>query len=239
MVDVSIIVINYNYSSFLKRCLESCFNQSTKFSSEVIFLDDGSTDNSLKIARGFKNLKIRIYTLKNRGIEAASNLGFKKSKGKYVVRVDSDDFICNNFLSETIKHLKNKKISFVYSNYVLVDKKGKNISEKKLPKFDVKEVLKRGDFLATGTIYRKSDLKKVGFYNDENKNTGLENYELILRLILKGFEGKLISKNLFCHTRHSKNLSRIRSKQITNYGMNLFKKYNIGDYKTNRYHPYL
>ncbi len=239
MVDVSIIVINYNYGSFLKRCLDSCINQSSKFRTEIIFLDDGSKDNSLKIARSFKNLKIKIYTLKNRGIEAASNFGFKKSRGKYVVRVDSDDFISKNFLSETINHLKNKNISFVYSNYVLVDKKGQKIIEKKLPKFNEKEILKRGDFLATGTVYRKSDLKKVGFYNEKNKNTGLENYELILKLILKGFKGKLVSKNLFYHTRHSKNLSKIRSKQIFTYGCNLFKKYNIGDYKTNRYHPYL
>ena len=131
---ISILIINYNNCSLLKRAIESSLKQSYK-NIEILIFDDKSNDNSRSVLKKFiKNKKIKIFFNKNKktnlaALDAANGyyLLFKKSKGKYVVRVDSDDFICNNFLSETIKHLKNKKISFVYSNYVLVDKKGKII----------------------------------------------------------------------------------------------------------------
>ena len=49
-----------------------------------------------------------------------------------------------------------------------------------LPNFDKKELIKRGDFLATGTVYQKKIIKKLGYFNENSKNNGLENYELIL-----------------------------------------------------------
>ena len=57
-IKVSIIVTNYNYSKFIKRCLNSCFNQTfDKNSYEVIFVDDFSSDNSLDVAKKFLNKK--------------------------------------------------------------------------------------------------------------------------------------------------------------------------------------
>ena len=55
-----------------------------------------------------------------------------------------------------------------------------------LPKFDRKEIFERGDFLATGTIYRKKNYSKnIGYYNENKKNSGLENYELVFKVTIK------------------------------------------------------
>ena len=113
------------------------------------------------------------------------------------------------------------------------------IIKKKLPKFKNKEIKSRGDFLATGTVYLKSILKKFNYYNEKTKNSGLENYELILRIINENIKGKRIPKNLFFHRRHKKNLSKIKKKKILQYGIRLFKFYNIGMYKINKNHPYI
>ena len=53
---VSILIANYNGQNYVKRCIKSCLNQ-TYDNIEVIFVDDNSTDNSIKIAKSFKNIK--------------------------------------------------------------------------------------------------------------------------------------------------------------------------------------
>ena len=117
MVDLSIIIINKNYLTFLKKCLDSCLNQVTKYSYEVILVDDGSTDGSVLFAKKIKDKKLKIFHTKNKGIEHASNKGFKKSKAKYVMRVDSDDYLHKNFVNIMLNEIIKSKTAFVYSNY--------------------------------------------------------------------------------------------------------------------------
>ena len=129
MIDISIIIINHNRESFLERSLRSCVDQvvfNKKF--EIIFVDDGSTDNSYKIAQKFLS-NIRAYKLKkNMGISYASNFALSKSKGEFFIRVDSDDFINKN----TINYLhdimiNNKDLAFTYCDHYKVDEFGKEL----------------------------------------------------------------------------------------------------------------
>ncbi len=128
MVDLSIIIINRNYLNFLKKCLDTCLNQVTKYNYEVILIDDGSTDGSTLFAKKIKNKKLKIFHTKNKGIEHAANKGFKKSKAKYVVRVDSDDYLHKNFVNIMLKEIIKSKTAFVYSNYYSFES---NIKKKK------------------------------------------------------------------------------------------------------------
>ena len=125
-VNISIIVINYNRSNYIERCLRSCIDQIVfNKSYEIIFVDDGSKDNSFKIAKKFAS-SIRLFKLKrNKGISYASNFALKKSKGKFFIRVDSDDFINKHtidFMSQILE--KNNKIAFVYCDHYRVDELG-------------------------------------------------------------------------------------------------------------------
>jgi len=97
----------------------------------------------------------------------------------------------------------------------------------------------RGDFLATGTVYPKKMLVDIGLYSEKIKNCGLENYQLILELMDRGFTGKHIKKNLFFYRRHGSNLSDKTFGSITNYGNKLTKQYGLDFYTINQYHPYL
>jgi hypothetical protein len=82
-------------------------------------------------------------------------------------------------------------------------------------------------------------LLSVGLYNEENKNCGLENYELTLKIFNSGFIGKHIKKNLFFYRRHDNNLSAKNFKSIVNYGSNLAKQYGLDFYTINQYHTYI
>ena len=97
---ITIIISCYNHEKFLEKCLNSLLNQkSFKRSFDIIFIDDGSQDRSLNLARKIlvnkKNCKI-ISNKKNIGLTKSCNKVLKIVNTKYFIRVDSDDFISKN-----------------------------------------------------------------------------------------------------------------------------------------------
>ena len=93
-VLVSIIIPVYNTENYLKECLDSVVNQTLK-EIEIICINDGSTDNSLKIMKSYaeKDDRIKIIDKKNEGQSVARNTGVKEAIGEYIAFVDSDDYI--------------------------------------------------------------------------------------------------------------------------------------------------
>lgn len=102
MDKISIIVPVYNGEKYLADCLQSIVNQSYQ-NLEIILVDDGSRDHSLKICRDFQNRdsRIKLYQEKNAGIGPARNLGIAVATGKYLMFSDDDDL----FGPDLVKHL--------------------------------------------------------------------------------------------------------------------------------------
>ncbi len=239
MIDLSIIVINKDYVRYLKKCIQSCLEQRTNYNYEIIVVDDGSKDGSVQYLKQISDKRLLFIKSKNLGIEKASNKGFKKAKGKYIVRVDSDDYLDTNFIQTSIKEIESSKKDFVYSNYSQIDTKGNIIKKKFLPIFNKAEIMARGDFLATGTVYKRKIVKNFHYYNEKTKNCGLENYELILKLITNEKKGKKINKFLFFYRMHQNNVSIIKKKKIISYGKKLFNNMNLKKYSKNQFHPWV
>lgn len=237
-MDISIIVTTYNYSQFLNQCLHSCLCQDPSgLRYEVIVVDDGSTDGTKELLEARQDARLRTFYLNNSGIEIASNHGFREALGKYVVRVDADDILKSDYLRVMSAFLVSES-SFIYSDYEVVDHNGNFQELVELPVFTQNEILNRGDFLATGTIYPRRLLEKVGWYNMTTKNSGLENYELIIKLMQNGVDGIHVKSSLFRYRRHSSNISSTRVADIVKYGQKLFRDKCLGIYRTNKYHPY-
>lgn len=89
---VSILIPAYNAGQWLASTVESALAQ-TWSPIEVIVVDDGSTDNTLAVARSFENRGVRVYARKNRGAAAARNEAFRLSKGEYIQWLDADDLL--------------------------------------------------------------------------------------------------------------------------------------------------
>ena len=98
---ISIISTCYNSSKYLNRLFSSLCNQDTKNKFEIIFVDDGSTDNSLEIGNRFSNTytNIKVIHTKNNGLLYARIEGVKNANGQYIMFVDSDDCIARNSIS--------------------------------------------------------------------------------------------------------------------------------------------
>ncbi len=112
MLRFSIIIPNYNKEKYIGECLNSIKNQTLdKEKYEVIFIDDGSSDNSVEIASKY-NVKI-LHT--NRALAGgARNAGIKEAKGEYLVFIDSDDFLCANDVLENLdNHITDEDIVFL------------------------------------------------------------------------------------------------------------------------------
>ena len=122
--EISVYITNHNYGNYLNLSIKSVLNQTFK-DFELIILDDGSTDNSIKILSKFKNnKKIRIIYQKNEGMIKSINTAIKASKGRFVLRLDADDYLNKNALLVLYNEIvKNKGVGLVYSDYYLVDKK--------------------------------------------------------------------------------------------------------------------
>lgn len=104
MPKFSIIIPVYNVEKYIKKCLDSVFNQTFK-NFEVIVINDGTPDKSMDIV---KQYDVKIIEQKNQGQSAARNNGIKTAKGDYLIFLDSDDYWEKELLSEINKSLKNK-----------------------------------------------------------------------------------------------------------------------------------
>ena len=91
---ISVIVPVYNMEPYLERCIQSILTQSY-FQLDIILVDDGSTDNSLKLMEQYaaRDKRIRVYHQENGGVSAARNYGLRKMNGKYCTFIDPDDYV--------------------------------------------------------------------------------------------------------------------------------------------------
>ncbi len=102
---ISVIISVYNKEAYLEQTLNSVLKQTfTNF--EVIIINDGSTDNSLKAIKQFKDSRIKIIDQDNHGASHARNQGLEIAKGDYIALLDGDDFWELSFLECIVKAIK-------------------------------------------------------------------------------------------------------------------------------------
>ena len=115
---ISIVIPCFNSEKYIESTLQSILNQSEK-NFEILIINDGSTDNSLKIINQFKDKRINIISQENQGVSAARNYGLKLAKGKFIVFFDSDDVMSKDFLILRLNFLKNNNIISFCSGIVI------------------------------------------------------------------------------------------------------------------------
>lgn len=135
MVKVSIIVPIYNSTKTIDRCVNSLLNQTYK-NIEIVLVDDGSKDDSLKIIKKYKKdyENIVIIHQKNQGAGIARNTGIKESSGDYVTFVDSDDELEKDAIQNMVSKLK-KNTDIIISGFKKIDAYG-NVIFKRIPTYN-------------------------------------------------------------------------------------------------------
>jgi len=174
---VSIIVPVYNRNSVIKKCYNSLINQTYK-NIEIIFVDDGSTDDTLDVLNSFLDNRLVVISKKNGGPADARRVGFNKSHGEYICFVDSDDKIDKDFISKLVTVMERDGSSIVLGRigvhhyYPFI----KNITLKSKRKPKRIDLDKRPEYLPTlkpgmvGNLYKREvlSLKKNKFKANED-----------------------------------------------------------------------
>lgn len=123
---ISIIIPVYNSEKYLIKCLESIINQ-TMQEIEIIIVNDGSTDQSLKILEKYKKNEKRIILLnkENEGVSIARNKALDIATGKYILNIDSDDWIEKKYCEEMYNKAERERLDILISDFYFVENKNK------------------------------------------------------------------------------------------------------------------
>lgn len=125
---VSIIIPVYNSEHYISRCLDSIIGQTyTNF--ELILIDDCSSDNSASICDSYQKKDNRIRFIKkkeNEGVTITRNKGLDNAKGDYIIFIDNDDYIDNNYISTFIDSINNNKGYDLYTQNIFFHYEGKD-----------------------------------------------------------------------------------------------------------------
>lgn len=216
-IKFSIIVPAYNTYCYIDRCLKSILKQNFK-NLEIIVIDDGSTDNLKKqvnnLKKSYKNF-IRFYRTKHRGVSNARNLGLKKSRGEYIVFVDSDDYLnydifnyINNFKEDTDCFITQFRTYDLASNNFIDIEQDSILSVENINKRKHEDVL--NEFYRTRTItpvwrfiVKSKIAKKINF----TKNIIFEDEEWSSKILIKAQTFHLIDEPCYVYVKRENSIT--------------------------------
>lgn len=189
-VDVSVVVANYNNGAYLNEFFESCL-QSTVSPIEWIFVDDGSTDESLAIAKRYlsrlSNLRIVVLS-SNRGFAVALNEGVRLAQGQFIARLDPDDTLLPDRLQLQYDVLTTHAVDVVGCNAVYyLSNRMVDIGCTNFPTSHraIVECLKRGELgILHATMMAKTSLFVSNAYRQSS--VPAEDYDLLARMAQSG-----------------------------------------------------
>jgi len=211
--SISVIIPVYNTEKYLAQAIKSVLEQTVQ-PDEIIVVDDGSTDNSVEVARQFLP-KVKIITQQNAGAGAARNTGIKQASGEYLAFLDADDLWIENKLEQQLSYLKN----YPETNMVLGTVRqfiSPELPDEHKSKLNP-ELEKMPGFLAGTLLIQTETFFKVGFF-DEKLELG-EFIDWFSRAKDLGLTFQVLNETFLKRRIHTSN-------------MGIYKKQHLKDYTT-------
>lgn len=172
-IDLSVIMPVYNYKDIIPGCIESVLNQKTKYKFELLLVDDGSTDGAAEIVDTYADREnVRVIHQKNTGIGGARNKGINNAKGKYIMFVDCDDYVHDDFIECMLDEAYKTNNDIVICSFTLVKKKGGQVisqrdmvcSQNNLMKYkDTEDLIMNYQGLPWNKVYKREIFEKIRY----------------------------------------------------------------------------
>lgn len=197
---ISIVMGIYNCEKYLKDSIESIISQ-TYTNWELIMCDDGSKDNTYKIAKEYENRYNNIKVLKNEknmGLNYTLNKCIEEATGDYIARQDGDDISLPDRLEKEIKKIKESKhIAVVSCNAIYFDNEGEWGQSHLVKNVSKNDFLKGSPTCHAAALIRRDALNEVGKYTVSNKLLRVEDYHLWFKIYSKGYKIINLQENLY------------------------------------------
>ena len=206
MAKISVIVTAYNVERYIGRAIRSILNQSmSRDSYEIVVVNDCSIDRTRFALEVFED-DIKLINNGDRlGLPASLNKAIRKAKGRFVVRLDGDDYVHKDFLKVLELHLSlNDHIDAIACDYTLVDNDERVIGHKNCIKKPI----------ACGIMFRVDQLIDIGLYDEDLRIRFLQKYQI-----------ERVQLALYRYRRHENNLTSNR-KKMNEYKAVLKAKHN-------------
>lgn len=178
---ISISISSYNQAEFLRDAIESCLNQSLTRKLEIIVVDDGSTDNSLEIARSYEP-RIKVISQVNKGLSSARNTGLMHATRDWFLPLDADDILLPECVEEIFCKTQETDADIIAPSFKTF---GTSDQEVILMPNPTIEDFKTGNRIAYCAAVRKTALLEVGGYSPRMVQ-GWEDYHLWFNLLERG-----------------------------------------------------
>lgn len=193
---ISVLMPAYNAERYIARAIRSVLNQKDVTGGyEIIVVDDGCTDRTAEAIQPFKS-SIRLLANKNcQGLPSALNMAIKQARGKYIVRVDADDYVSSDYLYILQRFLEaNHDFDSVACDYIIVDNNENVVCRKNC----------ETDPIGCGIMFRSDHLIDIGLY--DNNFLMHEDADLRLRFTKK-YSIKRIELPLYRYRKHDANMT--------------------------------
>lgn len=203
---VTVYITNYNYAKYLEKAIKSVLKQTFQ-DFELLVIDDGSTDESPEVLDRYEGHgKMFIIRQSNQGLNKASNVALKLGRGKYIMRLDADDFLDPHALEVMVRELERRpECALVFPDYYLVDEEDNIIEQIRRHDFDKEVSLFDQPAHGACTLIRRSVLSRLGGYDEEFRCQDC--YDIWLKLI-SGHKAVNVNLPLFHYRQHDKNLTK-------------------------------
>lgn len=192
MPKVSVVIPVYNVEDYLSECLDSILNQ-TLSDIEVICINDGSTDDSMKILEEYANKddRMQVYSQENSGHAVATNKGMSYARGKYLFLMDSDDTLELTALEQTYNLAEEYGVDFVIFKARNYDESKQEFTE--VLSYSMDELCEEvGD-----KVFTYEDIKDLVFTMSVTPWSKLYNRQFIEKHAIEFPEGLIFDDNIF------------------------------------------
>ncbi|MEZ2129029.1 MULTISPECIES: glycosyltransferase family 2 protein [unclassified Sinorhizobium] len=182
-IPVSIVIVNYNYARFLKRCIDSALEQSYE-NAEAIVVDDASTDDTADVLSTYGSRIKTCLRESNGGHAAALNTGFASSRGEIVLFLDADDYLYPNAISEVVDAWEAGTVQVQFRSHIVdEDLHVKDVFPPPELSFDSGDVrpklLQRGRYqtsVTSGLAFKRSALDVIMPIPEKDFRQGADGY---------------------------------------------------------------
>ena len=225
---ISIIIPTYNASRYIEKNIRNLLSNVPK-KTEIIVVDDGSTDSTVSILKRFK--RIKLISRKHTSPAKVRNVGWRKARGNIVIFLDSDCFVTKNWFKEMIKPFKERDVIAVSGVYLTKQKKLISRYIQHQISYRQSKVKKYTDNLASYSLaVKRKFLVKIRGFPEVYKTASAEDTELSYRL--KKFGKFVLNKKAKVYHNHSESAERYLKKQFNHarYRVLLYRRGNsMGD----------
>jgi glycosyltransferase involved in cell wall biosynthesis len=197
---ISVVVPCYNHGAYIEDTIESLELNVGNTAYELIIVNDGSTDcYTLQVLGNLQDRGYNVINQSNQGLAAARNNGIALAKGKYIIPLDSDNKLHENYLTKAITILEeDDSIDVVYGNPMFFGT-GDGLREvglKRVGEFKLSRILDC-NYIDACAVYRKSMWEKVGGYDGKMPAMGHEDWEMWIHAFLLGSKFQYIDELCF------------------------------------------